>query len=60
MKWLKYCLDALAGKQLNRTDQQFGRVVTEFRDKMTERFANFLDDYTEEAKNARILAAILK
>ncbi len=60
MMWVGYCLRALTGKQLNRTDQQFGRVVTEFRDRMRERFANFLDDYTEEAKSARILGIILK
>lgn len=60
MMWAGYCLRALTEKQLNRTDQQFGRVITEFRDKMRERFANYLDDYTEEAKAARILGIILK
>lgn len=45
-------------RELNRTDQQFSKVVEEFRKSMVERFENYLDDYTNESRLARSLALI--
>lgn len=58
MRWVEYCLRGMKTRELNRTDQQFGKVVEEFRKSMVERFENYLDDYTNESRLARSLALI--
>lgn len=58
MRWVEYCLRGMKTRELNRTDQQFSKVVEEFRKSMVERFENYLDDYTNESRLARSLALI--
>jgi hypothetical protein len=60
MMWVEYCLRGMKARELNRTDQQFGRVVQEFRNAMVGRFENYLDDYTHDSRLARSLALITK
>ncbi len=60
MMWVDYCLRGMKTRELNRTDQQFSRVLQEFRNTMVERFENYLDDYTHESRLAKVLSVITK
>jgi hypothetical protein len=58
MKWADCCEAGLKGREVNRTDQQFCSVVTDFRAKMKQKFYNFLSDYTEVSNLSKSLTSI--